>query len=192
MKRITTISPTRKRTPSDRTSANRRSRAQVAPAETAPPPRRVEPQQAHEQTQAPAPQAGAAESDAGSKQRLAQSCVAKILEKLLKGGLDECEPALWSQRTFWLLAGTIYQRLAVDCEAIETAELVALAKALAENRRVEGRSGDATNAGIGVEDRPLASKANLNALVRELYGVGMPTVEPADPHREMVVPSPDL
>lgn len=132
----------------------------------------------------PAPQAAAAEPGAGSKQRLAQSCVARILEKLVQGGLDGCEPAFWSQRAFWLLAGTIYQRLAVDCEAIETAELVALAKALAENRRAEGHATAPPSSAATPSSGGDEAKVELRQLVHELYGLHLPEAADVPDARE--------
>ncbi|MCC7291156.1 MAG: hypothetical protein IT449_03725 [Phycisphaerales bacterium] len=105
---------------------------------------------------------------------MAQGCVAGILEKLLQGGLDGCDPALWSQRAFWLLAGTIYQRLAVDCEAIETAELVSLAKALAENRRAEGHATSPLHSSAASSEGGGEAKDQLRQLVHELYGLHLP------------------
>lgn len=87
---------------------------------------------------------------------------------------------MWSQRAFWLLAGTIYQRLAVDCEALETAELVALAKALAENRRAEGHATVSPGPPAAEGEGGGEAKDELRQLVHELYGLHLP--DGADAH----------
>lgn len=103
-----------------------------------------------------------------TRHRRRQTSVAAILNRTF-GRLAECRPELWERRAYLMLMGTVYERLASGPEDIGTDELIALAKALAENRRVEARVRDeqTESASDGVEPgepKPIAES------VRELYG----------------------
>ena len=70
--------------------------------------------------------------------RVRQASVASILDKTF-GKLAECAPDLWGHRAYLMLVGMVYERLAINEEDVSTEELVALAKVIAENRRLEVR-----------------------------------------------------
>jgi hypothetical protein len=117
--------------------------------------------------------------------RRRQASVAAILDGTF-GRLAESHPDLWERRAYLMLMGTVYERLAAGPEDIPTDELIALAKALAENRRVEARSRDAKTdpdaAGVrGGGDLP----ERFGGIVRQLYGTnfndpGEETVETSE------------
>lgn len=109
------------------------------------------------------------ESKIGAYRRR-QASVAAILDRTF-GRMAKCNPELWERRAYLMLIGTVYERLAAGPEDIPTDELIALAKALAENRRVEARSRDGRtdppSPGIrGSGDLP----EQFGGIVRQLYG----------------------
>lgn len=78
---------------------------------------------------------GAAEGKLGALRRRQRS-IGAILENLF-GNPDRWKPNVWGRRAYWLIAGLIYERLAITENEIETDELIGLAKILAENRKLE-------------------------------------------------------
>lgn len=118
------------------------------------------------------------EAAAARDRRTRQVCVARILEEGF-GGLDRCRPTAWSRRAYWMLAGLIYERLAVDQESLTTAEVVALAKALAERERSQ-RGTSRKNAGSGSKRGSRAAdasgrEARFARMIRDIYGVKAPS-----------------
>jgi hypothetical protein len=59
------------------------------------------------------------------------------------GPISDKNVHLWEHRTYLLLIGIIHQRLAAGEADLEIQDLIALAKALAENRRVQARAAPA-------------------------------------------------
>ncbi len=109
--------------------------------------------------------------------RRRQASVAAIIDRLF-GGLGQCNPDLWERRAYLLLVGLVYERLATDDEEISTDELVRLAKALAENRRIEARRRDGKEREQPAEaDSP--PKGDLperfGDIVRQVYGTNFQT-----------------
>ncbi len=101
--------------------------------------------------------------------------VAAILEETF-GAPAKCSPELWEQRTYLMLVGLVYERLATNESEIPTDELVALAKILAENRRAAARSpGSKTPSATDTQD--VASNGQLpprlRSAVRQLYGADL-------------------
>ncbi|KAB2947187.1 MAG: hypothetical protein F9K17_07760 [Phycisphaerae bacterium] len=120
----------------------------------------------------------AGKAAAARDRRTRQVCVARILEEGF-GGLDQCRPSAWSRRAYWMLAGLIYERLAVDQESLTTAEVVALAKALAERERSQ-RGTSHRNAGGGSKRGSRAADetgrlARFARMIRDIYGVKAPS-----------------
>ncbi len=72
--------------------------------------------------------------------RRRQASVASILDATF-GHLADCNPDLWERRAYLMLLGLVYERLATNEEELATDELVALAKVLAEHRRIDARAG---------------------------------------------------
>lgn len=104
--------------------------------------------------------------------RRRQASVAAILERTF-GATAQCKPELWERRAYLMLIGLVYERLSTGEEDISTDDLVALAKVLAEHRRVEVRLRD-NHRGQEPEPRePNADEAmppRLADTVRRLYG----------------------
>ncbi len=106
--------------------------------------------------------------------RRRQASVGAILDQTF-GQLAKCNPDLWERRAYLMLIGLVYERLATNEDEICTDELIALAKALAENRRAEARlrvhphspevSGPTT-------DRPGELPDRFADVVRQVYGIG--------------------
>ncbi len=120
----------------------------------------------------------AGDAAAARDRRTRQVCVARILEEGF-GGLDQCRPSAWSRRAYWMLAGLIYERLAVDQESLTTAEVVALAKALAERERSQ-RGSSRKAAGSGSKRGSRAAdetdrEARFARMIRDIYGVKAPS-----------------
>jgi hypothetical protein len=122
--------------------------------------------------------AGSAQSEAkeGWKGRVQahrqrQALVARILNRTF-GRFAKSNPELWERRTYLMLVGLMYQWLATNDEEISTDELVALSKALAEQRRAEAQAGDGgggqpRQAGGGDEGE---LPNNFAEIVRQVYG----------------------
>lgn len=109
--------------------------------------------------------------------RARQTSVASILDATF-GKLAQCSPDLWGYRAYLMLIGLVYDRLASNEEDISTAELVALAKVIAENRRLEVRlretAGEAkTDPPPTRPDQPLPEC--LQDVVRQVYGTNLQT-----------------
>ena len=102
--------------------------------------------------------------------RKGQARVEKILVKHV-GPLEENHPRRWSRHAYWLLAGVIYQQLALDKEEVDVSEIVALGKVLAENRRAESQLSSKRGKTKVQRKRPTKS---LRSVVRELYGLDLP------------------
>lgn len=104
--------------------------------------------------------------------RKRQVSVGAILDAVF-GPLGKCAPELWERRTYLMLVGLVYERLATSEAELPTDELVSLAKVLAENRRVEARlrkaEGPAETGDSPTTDRgPLPQR--FGEIVRQLYG----------------------
>ena len=78
---------------------------------------------------------GAAKGKLGALRRRQRS-IGAILESLF-GNPDRWRPNVWGRRAYWMIAGLIYERLAMVESEIDTDELIGLAKILAENRKLE-------------------------------------------------------
>ena len=104
--------------------------------------------------------------------RIRQVSVGAILDKMF-GPLAKCKPELWDRRAYLMLVGLVYERLAVSEKGIPTDELVAFAKVLAENRRIEARlqQADQSNEppnGATSGDGKLPPR--FGDIIRQLYG----------------------
>ena len=109
--------------------------------------------------------------------RRRQASVAEIIDRIF-GELAQCNPDLWERRAYLLLVGLVYERLATDDEEISTDELVRLAKALAENRRVEARLRDGKDPEQPAEaDSPPRGDLpeRFGDVVRQVYGTNFQT-----------------
>lgn len=126
-------------------------------------------------------------SDGWSKKvnahRRRQASVAAILDQTF-GQPAVCSPDLWERRAYLMLFGLAYERLATNEDEISTDELIALARVLAENRRVEARlrsqtqPSDVTKPATG---RTGELPTHFAGLVRQVYGVNFQAPrEPAD------------
>jgi len=98
--------------------------------------------------------------------RQRQASVTAIIEKTF-GTLGDEQPALWERRAYLMLVGMVYERLAIHEDELPTAELVALAKILAESRRAQNQKQEA------LEPAPLLEE-QVETAVREVYGVQSP------------------
>ena len=104
--------------------------------------------------------------------RVRQASVASILDKTF-GKLAECAPDLWGHRAYLMLVGMVYERLAINEEDVSTEELVALAKVIAENRRLEVRlrelrQPESDNGQATAPEGPLPD--HFGDIVRRVYG----------------------
>lgn len=104
--------------------------------------------------------------------RRRQASVASILDAAF-GHLADCNPDLWERRAYLMLLGLVYERLATNEEELATDELVALAKVLAEHRRIEARAGtsdqkDDSEAPARRTDEQLPD--HFADVVRQVYG----------------------
>lgn len=105
--------------------------------------------------------------------RRRQASVAAILDSTL-GQLAQCNPDLWERRAYLMLVGIVYERLALHEDEIATDELIALAKALAENRRVEINHRKHQMSVDHVESTPPGDgplPRRFADVVRQVYGV---------------------
>ena len=110
--------------------------------------------------------------------RRRQASVAAILDETF-GRLAESDPELWERRAYLMLMGTVYERLAGSSVDISTDELIALAKALAENRRVEARARDGkcdTAPDVTTENGSLPER--FSDIVRQIYGTNFCDPDP--------------
>jgi len=85
-------------------------------------------------------------------------------------------PDLWERKAYLMLVGLVYEKLATREDELSTNELVALAKVLAENRRVEVRS--RSNPGEHYGDQNHRNHTGklpegIVDTVRQLYGVDL-------------------
>lgn len=119
--------------------------------------------------------------------RRRQVSVAAILDETF-GELAKCDPDLWERRAYLMLIGLVYEKLATcEEEELATDELIALAKALAENRRANAKPTSArpADAKTGSADgRKLDDTDDNHApptgelpqrfahAVRQVYGIG--------------------
>ena len=115
--------------------------------------------------------------------RKRQQSVASILDTVF-GRLADCSPELWERRAYLMLLGMVYERLGAGEEDLPTEELVALAKVLAENRRVEVRSRERV---VGSEDSEPGEKASgelperFADVVRQVYGTNFQAPDERQP-----------
>ena len=103
--------------------------------------------------------------------RRRQASVAAILDRIF-GPMAKSNPHLWDRRAYLMLVGLVYERLA-GSEDIPTDELVALAKVLAEGRRVEARLRETGQPAQACgPDRPATGglPEDLTDVVRQVYG----------------------
>lgn len=108
--------------------------------------------------------------------RRRQASVASILDAAF-GRLTDCNPDLWERRAYLMFVGLVYERLATSEGEIPTDELVALAKVLAEHRRVGARTRACERRDNGEDngqDQALRPSGELPArladVVRQVYG----------------------
>ena len=103
--------------------------------------------------------------------RKRQASVAKILNRTF-GRFAKTNPDLWERRAYLMLVGLLYERLATNEKEVSTDELVALSKALAEQRRAEAQSRDSG----GQETEPVESRPDgelpddFGQVVKQIYG----------------------
>ncbi len=106
-----------------------------------------------------------------AKHRRRQKSIAELLDHVF-GPWRKCRPELWEHRTFLMLVGILYERLATNEKEIPTKELVAMSKALAEQRRAQAQSGASHESN---EERPDPGDgqlpANFPVVVRQIYGM---------------------
>jgi hypothetical protein len=110
-----------------------------------------------------------------------QESVAQILKRTF-GDLAKREPSLWAHHTYLMLVGLVYDRLASDEAEIPTAELIALSKILAENRRAEARSAEQGQPETPENRLPSGEDElpeNFADIVRRVYGTNFQTAETA-------------
>ena len=109
--------------------------------------------------------------------RARQVSVAAILDAVF-GPLAQCAPDLWERRAYLMLVGMVYERLAGDEDEVSTADLVSLAKVLAEIRRAHSRyplAADPASADNSDDDAPAGPAPGrlpdrLADLIRQVYG----------------------
>ncbi len=153
------------------------------------------------QVQATKPEKACSDAHADSKppqsrsvtqHRRRQASISAILDSLF-GDLAQQEPHLWDQRTYLLLVGMIYERLAVGESDLETSDLVALAKILAECRRADTsavkqeKKEDADQTSVSKEK---TLPGHFGGLVEDIYGAGFyPPDEPPHDDAEDSLPT---
>ena len=113
-----------------------------------------------------------------------QVSVSSILDAAF-GSLGKCNPDLWERRTYLMVVGMVYDRLAASEDEISTADLVALAKVLAEQRRSAARDrtdGRVVGNGDGPADPGAENPVRdgrlpdrFGDIVRQLYGTNLPS-----------------
>jgi hypothetical protein len=107
--------------------------------------------------------------------RARQASVSSILDATF-GRLAQCSPDLWGYRAYLLLVGMVYERLALNENEISTDELVALAKVIAENRRLEVRLREMEGDSKPSAPCPKTGERlpdSLNDAVRQVYGTNL-------------------
>ena len=111
--------------------------------------------------------------------RRRQVSVSAILDRTF-GEPARCEPGLWERRAYLMLIGLVYEKLATCEEELKTEEIVALAKALAENRRANARPsapkespGENSDESAPVGELP----GRFAHVVRQMYGTRLPDSE---------------
>jgi hypothetical protein len=108
--------------------------------------------------------------------RAQQAAIAEVMHGLF-GPPTKCHPELWDRRAYLMLAGLVYERLASRTRAVSTAELVSLARMLAENRRADATTARRTDSTTppkperGESSPPDPSR--FAELVRQVYGVNL-------------------
>ena len=103
--------------------------------------------------------------------------MAKILDQTF-GQFAESNPELWERRAYLMLVGLMYERLAVNEQEISTDELVALSKALAEQRRAEAQANDGDQETDRVDSRPDGElPEDFAEVVKQIYGTNFQAVE---------------
>jgi len=112
-----------------------------------------------------------------AKHRRRQKSIAELLDHFL-GPWRKCRPELWEHRTFLMFVGILYERLATNEKEIPTKELVAMSKALAEQRRAQAQSGgsyepDAEKAKSGDGKLP----ENFPEVVKQIYGTNFQAID---------------
>jgi len=104
--------------------------------------------------------------------RQRQNGVATILDKTLHESARD-RPELWDRRAYLMLVGLVYDRLCAD--DVSTDEVVKLAKALAQNRRVEARAlkygAVAAGGGYACTAPTDELPENFADAIRQVYGV---------------------
>jgi len=108
-----------------------------------------------------------------------QASVAGILDGMF-GQLANCNPSGWAHRTYLMLVGMVYERLASNEAEIPTDELIAMSKILAENRRAEVRLNEHRRPDKPAEQTTKASNdlpENFADIVRQVYGTNFQTAE---------------
>lgn len=110
--------------------------------------------------------------------RRRQVSIASLIQSLL-GDLTAAQPRMWSRHAYLMLVGLIYERLATSESELSTAELVALSKALAEQRRADAGRGRTRRrrqkGGSGKDAEP-----SIDEIVRDLYGITLDQAACAD------------
>ncbi len=116
--------------------------------------------------------------EALSEFRARQMSVARILDKML-GSWKKCDLDVWERRAYLLLVASVYERLLCGKREISTGELIALGKALAENRRVAARSPRENDSSpkAASRSRKKRSTDDLTEIVQQVYGTRL-TAEP--------------
>lgn len=104
-----------------------------------------------------------------------QASVASILDATF-GRFADSHPELWDRRAYWMLVGLVYERIATNEADLSTEELVALAKVLAEARRIEVRlhergpsKENEESVTVGEGDLPV----RFADVVRQVYGTNV-------------------
>ncbi len=97
----------------------------------------------------------------------------------LFGPMQRSQPDLWGYRAYLLIVGIIYARLSAD-EELDTPEIVALAKALAEQRRAQA----VTRGTKQKRKRPAETNGELpesfDRIVERIYGTNLHRVGSAE------------
>ncbi len=109
-----------------------------------------------------------------TQHRHRQASISAILDAMF-GDLANQEPKNWDQRTYLLIVGMIYERLATDEAEIETSELVALAKILSECRRADTgavKQEQKEDAEPSPDSTGNSLPGKFDGVVHDIYGAG--------------------
>jgi len=109
-----------------------------------------------------------------TQHRHRQASISAILDAMF-GDIARQDTKCWDQRTYLLIVGMIYERLAVDEAEIETSELVALAKILSECRRADtgaNKQEQKDNSDQTSETEKGNSPRKIKVVVQDVYGAG--------------------